>query len=109
MSPALIVTWLGWTCYAGAVVAIVVYVMHFTGRQGWKRPWNGAGLFFTAIALIYTPRLFQYVDSHGVAAALVVTLCLLAATGTQAFTALRRRRRGEDILTPDAAARGRRA
>ena len=39
---------LGWLCYLGAAAAIVVYLIHFAKRQGWRRPWNAAGLFFTA-------------------------------------------------------------
>ena len=104
MSMSAILIWLGWACYVGAGVAIVVYVIHFAGRQGWKRPWNAAGLFFTSIALSQTPSLFQTVaDRRGVRTAFIVTLCLLAATGLQAFVALRRRRaRSED--TPAEAA-----
>ena len=80
MSAPLIITWLGWACYLGALVAIVVYVIHFAGRQGWKRPWNAAGLFFTSIALSQTPFLFQYaLDARGLRTAFIVTLCLLAA------------------------------
>ncbi len=59
MSQPLIVNLLGWVCYAGAAAAIVVYMIHFAGRQGWKRPWNAAGLFFTAIVLTQVPFLFQ--------------------------------------------------
>ena len=55
MSPAVIITWLGWICFAGAGVALIVYLVHFAGRQGWKRPWNAAGLFFTSIALSQMP------------------------------------------------------
>ena len=110
MSPALMITWLGWACYIGAAIAIIVYVVHFAGRQGWKRPWNAAGLFFTSIALSQTPFLFQYVgDSRGVGAAAIVTLCLLAACAVQAFSALRRRRQEDRILNPDASMRDRRA
>ncbi len=103
---ATVLIWLGWACYAGAAVAIVVYVVHFAGRQGWKRPWNAAGLFFTSIALSQTPFLFQTVsDRRGVRTAFIVTLCLLAATGLQAFVALRRRRaRAEDELAETAPA-----
>ena len=102
MSAALI--WLGWACYAGAAVAIVVYVIQFAGRQGWKRPWNAAGLFFTSIALSQTPFLFQTVaDRRGVRTAFIVTLCLLAATGLQAFVALRRRRARDDDALADTA------
>ncbi len=95
---AVAIIWLGWACYLGAAVAIIVYVIHFAGRQGWKRPWNAAGLFFTSIALSQTPYLFRTVsDRGGVRTAFVVTLCLLAATGLQAFVALRRRKaRAED-------------
>ena len=97
MNPLPLVVWLGWACYAGALVAIVVYVIHFAGRQGWKRPWNAAGLFFTAIALTQTPSLFLAAyDRAQVWRALTVTICLLTATGLQAFTALRRRRRASD-------------
>ena len=109
MSPALTIIWLGWACYIGAAIAIVVYVVHFAGRQGWKRPWNAAGLFFTSIALSKTPSLFRYVDNRGVSAAAIVTLCLLAACAVQAFTALRRRRQEDRILNPDASMRDRRA
>ncbi len=98
MSPAQIVIWLGWACYAGALAAIVVYVIHFAGRQGWKRPWNAAGLFFTAIALTQAPPLFLSgaYDHAQLGRAAAVTVCLLIATGLQAFTALRRRRRAGD-------------
>jgi hypothetical protein len=97
MNSSQLVTWLGWACYAGALVAIVVYVIHFAGRQGWKRPWNAAGLFFTAIALTQTPFLFQDAYDRGkVWRAVVVTLCLLVATALQSITALRRRRRAGD-------------
>ncbi len=97
MSVAHIVTWLGWACYAGAAVSIVVYVIHFAGRQGWKRPWNAAGLFFTSLALSRTPFLFQgVVDGRGLRDASIVTVCLLAAAGLQATTALRRRKRRDD-------------
>ena len=96
MSPIQIITWLGWACYAGALAAIVVYVIHFAGRQGWKRPWNAAGLFFTSIALTQTPFLFTTTDTRGLRSAALVTVCLLAATALQGFVALRRRRRRED-------------
>ncbi|MEI9964859.1 MAG: hypothetical protein WDM92_09200 [Caulobacteraceae bacterium] len=97
MIIAMVVTWLGWACYAGAAAAIIVYVIHFAGRQGWKRPWNAAGLFFTSIALSQTPFLFQAIyDARGVRTAAIVTVCLLIATALQAFTALRRRRRRDD-------------
>jgi hypothetical protein len=97
VNAATVVTWLGWACYAGAVVAIGVYMVHFAGRQGWKRPWNAAGLFFTAIALTQVPFLFQDAAERAqVWRAAAVTLCLLIATGLQAMTALRRRRRASD-------------
>jgi len=97
MSPALLVVWLGWACYAGALAAIVVYVLHLAGRQGWKRPWNAAGLFFTAIALTQIPFLFEGAFYGGrMWRPVIVTFCLLAATGLQAMTALRRRRRAGD-------------
>ena len=101
MTSSLILTWLGWACYAGALAAIVVYVIHFAGRQGWKRPWNAAGLFFTAIALTQTPSLFLGgYDRAQLGRDATVTVCLLAATGLQAFTALRRRRRAGDAAAP---------
>ena len=105
MTPALI-TWLGWACYAGAAAAIIVYIIHFAQRQGWKRPWNAAGLFFTSLALSQAPTLFQSAAEPGeVRAAVVVTLCLLAATALQAFTALRKRKpRAEDVPAPSEAA-----
>ena len=96
MSMSAVLIWLGWACYAGALAAIVVYVIHFAERQGWKRPWNAAGLFFTSIALTQTPFLFTSVDTRGLRSAALVTVCLLAATALQAFVALRRRRRRED-------------
>jgi predicted membrane-bound spermidine synthase len=99
------VTLLGWLCYLGAAVAIVVYLIHFAGRQGWKRPWNAAGLFFTAIALSQVPSLFQEgLAGRTLVAAAAVTLCLLAATALQAVTAMRRRRRREDQPSSEAAA-----
>ena len=102
MTPSPLVIWMGWACYAGALVAIVVYVIHFAGRQGWKRPWNAAGLFFTAIALTQTPELFlNSYDRRTVLRAAIVTFCLLASAGVQSYTALRQRRRAGD---PPAAA-----
>jgi hypothetical protein len=105
MTTTALINLLGWACYAGALVAIVVYIVHFAGRQGWKRPWNAAGLFFTSIALSATPSLFRdAIDAGEVRAAAIVTLCLLAATGLQAFTALRRRRvRADDAPAGEAA------
>ena len=103
MAQAII--WLGWACYLGAAVAILVYVIHFAGRQGWRRPWNAAGLFFTSIALSQTPYLFQAVtDRRGIRSAFVVTICLLAATGLQAFIALRRRKARVEDAAKDAPA-----
>ena len=103
MTSSTLVTWLGWACYAGAAVAIGVYVIHFAGRQGWKRPWNAAGLFFTSIALSQTPFLFQSVpDTRSLRTAIIVTASLLASTGLQAFIALRRRRRREDAAATPA-------
>ena len=96
---------LGWLCYLGAAAAIVVYLIHFAKRQGWRRPWNAAGLFFTAIALSQVPSLFQEgLAGRTLVAAVAVTLCLLVATGLQAMTAMRQRRRREDQPAGDAAA-----
>jgi hypothetical protein len=99
------ISWLGWLCYLGAAAAIVVYLIHFAGRQGWKRPWNAAGLFFTAIALSQVPTLFQGgLAGRTLTAAVVVTACLLIATGLQAWMAMRRRKRREDQPAGEAAA-----
>jgi hypothetical protein len=90
-----LVTWLGWICYADAAAAIVVYLVHFGGRQGWRRPWNAAGLFFTAIAMTQAPSLMQ--DATGsLRGSVILTVCLVIATGLQAMSAMRRRRRRED-------------
>jgi predicted metal-binding membrane protein len=94
------VSWLGWLCYAGAAVAIGVYIFHFASRQGWRRPWNAAGLFFTAIALTQAPSLFQ--EATSLRSPLILTACLLVATGLQAFTAMRRRKRREGDAAPGA-------
>jgi hypothetical protein len=105
MTPSPLVIWMGWACYAGAFAAIVIYVIHFAGRQGWKRPWNAAGLFFTAIAMTQTPALFlNSYDKGMVTRAAVVTVCLLAATAVQAYSALRRRRRASDAPPAEGAA-----
>ena len=96
------VTWLGWLCYAGAAVAIIGDLIHFAGRQGWKRPWNAAGLFFTAIALSQAPSLFQ--EASSLRAPVLLTVSLLAATGLQAFIAMRRRKRREGDTPPPGAA-----
>ena len=102
MNSTDMITTLGWLCYGAGVVAIVVYILHFAGRQGWKRPWNAAGLFFTSLALSQVPVLFRGAAELGeLRAAVVVTICLIAATALQAMTALRRRRRGDDAA-PDA-------
>ncbi len=93
MSAAWAITWLGRACLLGAAAAIGVYVAHLAGARGWKRPWNAAGLFFTAITLTQLPFLFENdTDPRGVRTAMIATVCLLAAAGLQAFTALRRRR-----------------
>jgi hypothetical protein len=87
------ITILGWLCYATGAAALAVYIIHFAGRQGWKRPWNAAGLFFTALALAQIPTLFRNaVELSELRAAVVVTICLIGATGLQALTALRKRR-----------------
>jgi hypothetical protein len=99
------ITLLGWLCYAAGAFALLVYVVHFAGRQGWKRPWNAAGLFFTAIALAQVPPLFRHsTDNSELFAAIVVTLCLVIATGLQAMTALRKRRRADDAAAAEASA-----
>jgi len=93
VTPAII--WLGWACYAGAAVAIVVYLRHLLGPERWKRPWSAAGLLFTSLALGQTPFLFEDAyDRFRIARAFVVTACLLVATAVQAFTLLRPRRPG---------------
>ena len=90
-------TALGWTCYLAATAAIGIYLLQLFGRQGWKRPWNAAGLFFTALVLIQTPFLLHSAIEQGQNwRAIGVTACLLIATGLQAMTALRRRRRADD-------------
>ena len=98
MSAGAVITWLGWACYLGAGVAILAYVAHFAGRQGWRRPWNAASLIFTSLSLSQIPFLIANASSaRDLGRAVIVTVCLLAATGLQAFTALRRRRRREDV------------
>ena len=93
MNPSEMITILGWLCYAAGAVALGVYIIHFAGRQGWRRPWNAAGLFFTALALAFLPSLFRNaVDLGELRAAVIVTICLIGATGLQALTALRRRK-----------------
>jgi hypothetical protein len=105
MNSADTITLLGWLCYATGAAAIVVYVIHFAGRQGWKRPWNAAGLFFTAIALSQLPGLFRTAeDMADVRAAILVTACLIIATGLQAMSALRKRRERDDTPASEATA-----
>ena len=100
MNPSEMITVLGWLCYAAGAVAIIVYVIHFAGRQGWRRPWNASGLFFTALALAFLPALFRdAVELEELRAAVIVTICLLGATGLQAMTALRKRRPRDDDTT----------
>lgn len=96
MNPPALVVWLGWACYAGALIAIVAYIVHFTRQRGWNRPWNAVGLFFSAIALTQTPAFFLGVyDGRSLARAVVVTVCLLGTTAVQAYNALRPRREGD--------------
>ncbi len=93
MGPTDMITVLGWLCYVAGGIALLVYIIHFAGRQGWKRPWNAAGLFFTALALAQVPTLFRTaVEISELRAAVIVTICLIAATGLQALTALRKRK-----------------
>lgn len=90
MTPAII--WLGWACYAGAAAAIVIYLRHLLGPEGWKRPWGAAGLLFTSLALGQTPFLFEDAyDRARISRAFVVSLCLLIAVALQAFALLRSR------------------
>jgi hypothetical protein len=97
MNSGSMVSSLGWLCYAAGAAAIIVYLVHFAGREGWRRPWNAAGLFFTALALSQLPVLFRNaVELEELRAAMIVTICMVAATGLQAMTALRKRRRRED-------------
>ena len=100
MNSSEMITVLGWLCYAAGAIALAVYIIHFAGRQGWKRPWNAAGLFFTALALAQAPTLFRTaVDIPELRAAVIVTISLIAATGLQALTALRKRRDRTDADT----------
>ena len=97
MSTVALVTWLGWACYAGAAGTLVAYLVQVLGRQGWRRPWNAAGLVFTSVALSQTPFLFdEAMYGRGLGTAMIVTFCLLASAIVQAYTALRPRRRGEE-------------
>ncbi len=92
MTPNPLVIWLGWACYAGAGFAIIIYVKHLLGPQGWKRPWSAAGLLFTSLALGQTPFLFEDAyDWSRIGRAILVTLCLLVAVGLQTVTLLRSR------------------
>jgi len=94
---------LRWLCYLGAAAALVVYIVHFAGRQGWKRPWTAAGLFFTSAALAFLPSLFRAATDPGeLRDAVIVTICLLAAVGLQALGALRRRRARAEEARPAA-------
>jgi O-antigen ligase len=84
---------LRWLCYAGAAAALLIYIVHFAGRQGWKRPWTAAGLFFTSAALAFLPSLFRDASDPGqLRDAVIVVICLLAAAALQSLGALRRRR-----------------
>jgi len=105
MTRALILTWLGWACFAGGAASIVVYVVHFTNRQGWRRPWNAAGLIFTAIALTQVPMFLHHgAQAQGFLSGVLAIVCLLVAVGLQSVTALRARRRTDDAsrATPKA-------
>ena len=93
MNPTEMISVLGWLCYGAGAIALLVYIIHFAGRQGWKRPWNAAGLFFTALALAQAPTLFRTAtDIPELRAAVIVTISLIAAVGLQALTALRKRK-----------------
>lgn len=92
-----IITWLGWACFAGGAVAIAVYALHFAKRQGWRRPWNAAGLFFTAIALTQIPMfLVAGAEGGGFPNAVAAVFCLLIAVAIQSIMAMRTRRRSDD-------------
>jgi hypothetical protein len=97
VTSVVLVTWLGWACYAGAAGSLAAYLALILKRQGWRRPWNAAGLVFISLALSQTPFLFdEALQGRGVGAAMVVTFCLLASAIVQTYTALRPRRRGEE-------------
>lgn len=98
------VAWLGWACYAGAGVAILVYLWHLLGPERSKRPVAAAGLLFTSLALSQTPFLFEDAfDRYRIARAGIVTVCLLAAVALQAHALLRPRREPPPAL-PEAPA-----
>jgi nicotinamide riboside transporter PnuC len=96
MTSSTLLTALGWICYASGAVAIVIYVINIFARNGWRRPWNAAGLFFTAIAASQIPSLFREVDLGVLRVAFITTVCLVAITGLQGVTAMRRRRERRD-------------
>jgi len=94
MTRALILTWLGWACFAGGASALVIYGVHFARRQGWRRPWNAAGLLFNAAALTQVPFfLHQGAQDQGFISGVTGVACLLIGVLIQAVTALRTRRR----------------
>jgi len=104
VSTVALVTLLGWTCYAGAAGALAAYLVLVLGRQGWRRPWNAAGLVLISVALSQTPFLFdEAMYGRGLGTAMIVTFCLLASAIVQAYTALRPRRRGEETQAAETA------
>jgi peptidoglycan/LPS O-acetylase OafA/YrhL len=96
VNQADILTALGWACFAGGGAAIGVYLLHFLRRQGWRRPWNAAGLLFTAIALTQVP-LYLVSGAAGASfpAGVISVVCLLVGVGIQSVMALRTRRGGD--------------
>lgn len=103
MTRAHILTWLGWFCFAGGGSALVVYVVQFARRQEWRRPWNAAGLIFTAVALTQLPMfLHQGAQDQGFMSGVLAVSCLSVAVILQAVTALRprRQRRSDDAPRP---------
>ena len=91
-----LLTWLGWACFAGGGSAIAVYILHFLKRQGWRRPWNAAGLFFSAIALTQIPSFLLADAGAAFAHKVIAVICLLVGVAVQAVMALRTRRRGDE-------------
>ena len=81
---------LSWIAYAAGALGVVIYFFAWLRRPAWVRLLNNAGLFFTALGLIFVPFLVPQgpADRYAVFA----VLFLLLGVAAQMLAAFRERR-----------------
>jgi hypothetical protein len=86
-----IVTLLCCAAVFGAFAAMIIYAVQVAIRPRWIRLANGAGLFFTGLALAESAMLMPRLASGSVFGAVLVTAALLVAVYFQSAAGLRGR------------------